>query len=115
MGKKITGPVKASTLKMKRNLFKDITEKHMDIPQIAKKYGLSPTTVYGALQGAADKHGVTRESLLKQPKDSKGVPNKNGGRRKTSGRANVAETISNAINAAEEVSKAMTEEINSRM
>ena len=35
--------------------------------EIAKKYGLSPWTVYNALQKIADEAGVTRESLLERP------------------------------------------------
>ena len=35
--------------------------------EIAKKYDLSPWTVYNALQKIADEAGVTRESLLERP------------------------------------------------
>lgn len=38
----------------------------LSIAEIADKYHVSKTTVYASLQEIADKHGVTRESLLEK-------------------------------------------------
>ena len=54
------------TLKMMQNYI-SLHDSGMSPGEIAKKYNLSPWTVYNALQKIADEAGVTRESLLERP------------------------------------------------
>ena len=53
------------TLKMMHD-FIFLHDEGYNIPEIAKKYNLSTTTIYNRLAEIAEKAGVTRESLLER-------------------------------------------------
>lgn len=48
--------------------FMSLHNEGLTIPQIAEHFGISADTVYRNLQDIADANGVSRESLLEQPK-----------------------------------------------
>ena len=54
------------TLKMMEN-FMDLHDAGYSVGEIAKKFDLSDSTVYGKLSEIAARAGVTRESLLDKP------------------------------------------------
>lgn len=59
------GKTNERTLRM-RNEFMELHFSGLSIPEIAKKFGLSTTSVYGSLDLIAEANGVTRESLLQR-------------------------------------------------
>lgn len=55
---------KSERLKILENRYMELRQKGYSIAEIAKECGLSPFTVYKALDSIAEKEGVTRDSLL---------------------------------------------------
>ena len=62
-----------STLKMKED-YMDLRRRGFSPKEIAKMYSLNPATVYRALKFIANKHGVSRDSLLVRPRTKETAP-----------------------------------------
>lgn len=59
------GKTNERTLRM-RNEFMELHRQGLTIPEIAKKFSLTTTTVYANLEKIATDNGVTRKSLLQR-------------------------------------------------